>query len=154
MQELSRSLKYLLKLECLLIYFVFQEIETVLNSAKSSVNDFMDYLYGQFQTTILNCQPLSSTYQTVMNFGCDGIFIHLVCDNILYYSISPVLFCQKSKYPTYQNGHDEISSKAGTQITETFQKINKYCFLKLTSYNALDHLFLGSVVDFIAEQVR
>jgi len=47
------------------------------NSALALVETFMDWTFDQFNDSIASCQPVWSTYKTVMNYTCDGVLIHL-----------------------------------------------------------------------------
>eukprot|EP00116_Pleurobrachia_bachei_P002458 sb/3462720/ len=61
------------------------QIDLALAGATSDINDFVDYLFLQLQTTLVNCQPLSALYKTVFNYSCDSILIHIT---LIYCSLS------------------------------------------------------------------
>ena len=57
---------------------IIQETDKTKASVDSEIQTFINFLFGQFQTKVLTCQPVSSSYSNLMNYACDGFFIHFV----------------------------------------------------------------------------
>ncbi|XP_063691368.1 uncharacterized protein LOC134823757 [Bolinopsis microptera] len=66
---------------------VLEEVNKAIDKAKTLVSEFIDFLYGQFRTSIGNCQPIPAVYHTILNYTCDGILIHIT---LLYCGLSLV----------------------------------------------------------------
>merc|ERR1740124_89220 len=66
---------------------VIAQAKKAIEAASTEVGGFIDYLFGQFQSSIGNCQPVAAVYYTLLNFTCDGILIHLT---LLYCGLSLV----------------------------------------------------------------
>lgn len=61
------------------------EANKVIAVAKTESAAFLDFIFVEFETTVGSCQPLVAVYDTMFNYTCDNILIHLT---LLYCGMS------------------------------------------------------------------